>query len=303
MNSTLTESLRPEQILQQDAQFDLGQVQLLKIAGADAEQFLQGQFTCDVAKISKGLASYGAYCNVKGRVQANFILFQYQQDYYCYFAEAIAQHCHDVLKKYAMFSKVELTVLNDWYGFAAYQQQLTSQPMSVESDDSGVIINIGGKYPALLAIRQKAASPFTIEQQQDQSAWKLLTYLNGVVAITPNTIDVFLPHELQLEQLGAISYDKGCYLGQEIIARMHYRGKSKFALYFFTADTKLNLNAGDEIIMSGENRAMGKVVNIIDGDKSYGLASLHHHEAGEISINNNTAKISTQLLTGAHMRE
>ncbi len=99
-----------------------------------------------------------------------------------------------------------------------------------------------------------------------------------VPIIYPQTSDKFLAHELNLDELNAIAFDKGCYTGQEIIARMQYRGKVKNRLYHYKLNSSLLPAPGDDIFTHTDNRACGSVVNSwLDNNESHALIILHEN--------------------------
>lgn len=173
----------------------------LKVTGIDATKFLQGQLTCDINQANPTKPLLGAHCNTKGRIESLFEIFKHDNAYFLLMPASIIQHAFDTLKKYALFSKVTLEI--------------------IELNDSGLSIEF----------------PNTFDE------WRLQQINKGIPTLFPETIGKFLPHDLNLPALNAVSFTKGCYLGQEIVARMQHLGKPKWHM----VATELPGNAGDEL--------------------------------------------------------
>lgn len=171
-----------------DTNTELG---LLKISGADASKFLQGQVTSDVTALANGQFTLSAHCNPQGRVISLFYLIHLNENYYLLMPRDMIALTQTALKKYAVFFKSTLEDATD--ELETILPQLNN--------------------PTLFDIHA------------------------GVPRIHPNTSGAFLPHDINLDQLGAISFEKGCYTGQEIIARMQYRGKLKKRMQSTKLDT------------------------------------------------------------------
>lgn len=224
---------------------ELVDVGLIRINGKDAKQFLQGQLTCDLEEISAEQSRFGAHCDVKGRIIANFRLFYYQNDYYFLLQNSTLPLLLASLKKYAVFSKVSLTeVSNDWQKIGLYgptikdlleeQKLYTAKENGVAKADHKLSLAIPGFMPRVILLAPVSDSISFIDSQFEQESvnhWHLLDIMAGIPIIYPETSGQFTPHQLNFTEIGGVSFNKGCYIGQEIIARMHYLGKSKSRLY------------------------------------------------------------------------
>lgn len=216
---------------------------LLTVEGKDANKFLQGQLTCDVNEISPTQTRLGAHCNPQGRVISLFRLYWLQDKYYLQMPRELLPIALASLKKYAVFFKVVLTDASDSLRQVGYQEQnlntFSSQfPTEI---DSAITLNgcIVTKIPGVKT-RFQLIGPHEHEiwnQIADQAAevspqeWEQSQITAGIPSIYPETSEKFLPHELNLPKLNGVNFKKGCYTGQEIIARMEYRGKLKNHLY------------------------------------------------------------------------
>jgi tRNA-modifying protein YgfZ len=209
--------------------YDLTDYGLLKVSGLDAKKLLQGQLTCDVEKITPTASCLGAHCNPQGRIISLFYLFLMQETYYLLMPRNMVELSMAALKKYAVFYKVALSDASHHFVIVGYRGKeiaLTMQTanIAVHASRHIIITDIKDKKSLWDTLVGKA-------QLADMNAWKCLDIHDGIPMIYPESSGQFLPHEINLHALNGISFDKGCYTGQEIIARMHYRGKLKTGLH------------------------------------------------------------------------
>ncbi len=192
---------------------------LLKISGSDAQKFLQGQLTCDVTKLQDTTSCMGAHCNPQGRIISLFYLFQWQEAYYLVMLREMIPIALHALKKYAIFYKTELNDVSNLFEIVGMTTTNTLVTNSI------VTIPVTATRHMIIREKQENTEPEKFHAHDDE--WLCLDITDGIPHIHPATSSKFLPHELNLPALHAVSFDKGCYTGQEIIARMHYRGKLK----------------------------------------------------------------------------
>lgn len=263
---------------------------LIRIKNTNAKTFLQGQLTCDVNKINELRASLGGYCELKGRLIASFRLFILQQDYYLALPADIANNCTKELQKYGMFSKVVIErgsdmnllpiIVGDSEFNQALQEILSLAELPVTPNDviqaaSFCIIRCHGEQARyLIAGATNDISSITTKLTQakliaSDNQWQLAEINAGIPTITADTIAQFTPHEVNLPRLDAVSFNKGCYRGQEIVARMHYRGKLKQHMYraSLNGDQTLALHPG-AALHTAEEKNTGYVVNCTFDNKT-----------------------------------
>lgn len=250
---------------------DLG---LLKVSGRDAKKFLQGQLTCQLDDITPQQSRLGAHCNPQGRIVSFFRLFLFQDSYYLQMPLDLLPIAAAALQKYAVFFQ---TTISD--ASTALQQlgcigdrvadfaTLPQQTDAVISLDQGIMIKLPGKLPRYVIISEPG-SYASLSPSLPYSAWKVLEIRTGIAQIHPETTGKFLPHELNLPALQAVSFNKGCYTGQEIIARMQYRGKLKKHLVVARAHTELTPVLGNPIYLTETTEACGTVVDYCQEDPS-----------------------------------
>lgn len=234
-----------EQITSENNSIDLVDLGLIRISGKDAKPFLQGQLTCDLEEVNTKESRIGAHCDVKGRIIAIFRLFLYQEDYYFLLQNSTLPLLLASLQKYAVFSKVVLTeVGKDWQKIGLYgsnvkdllekQGLYSTEVNGVAESDHKLSLSISGPVHRLILLAPLSDSIGNIGiqfEQQSVDHWHLLDIMAGIPTIYPETSGQFTPHQLNFLEISGVSFNKGCYIGQEIIARTHYLGKSKSRLY------------------------------------------------------------------------
>ncbi len=234
---------------------------LIQIEGTEAEKYLQGQLTCDVTKLAAGESTLTAHCDPKGKISALFRLIrQDEQTFYMLLKSALLPSALYQLKKYAVFSKVTFTSL-DWQILGA-------------AGTKG--IEKCGQFSAQIRIDVKAQQPrvillhptrLAIEATVEAEAWDLLDIQDGVPSLAVTTQLEFIPQALNLQSVEqAISFQKGCYIGQETVARAKYRGANKRALFIFAAQTESLPEIGSALEMAlGDNwRATGTITSAVN---------------------------------------
>lgn len=249
-------------LIQKSEYLDLSTLGVIKIVGDQAETFLQGQFTCDVTQVTSSRGSLGALCNHQGRVLAVFWLLKKNDDYYCILPHSLITDFIQHLSKFAVFSKVTLEALNTDYflygcvGAASRElllkqyDQIPSESFEVIACDQDLLVQIPAASSRYLVLRR---TPLIAEEINNQDlSWKSLNIISGQAMIYPETKGIVTPHMLNLHQLDAVSFNKGCYVGQEIIARTHYLGKSKRHLCQAKIQAIVNLQPGSQIIAEGQ---------------------------------------------------
>lgn len=247
---------------------DLSELGIIKVSGTDAANFLQGQITCDVLKLEK--PTWSACCDRKGRMLANFWIWTDHQDYFLLLPKALLESLQHHLKKYVVISKVKLSIQEDSWVVTGITQpntpihhpQITNIALS-DSFNRQILI---GPYDVMQTLWNQLILNNT--HPIGNSAWQLLNIRAGITTISLKTQALFTPQMINLQLLGGISFTKGCYVGQEIIARTQHLGQLKRHLYRASVHSTTPLNLGDEIF-NEQHEAMGVITE---------LASCSEHE-------------------------
>ena len=180
---------------------NLLQFQQLTIEGEDAEKFLQGQLTCDVTKLGLSYQA-AAIGNLKGRIEFGiWIKKQAEKHYDLVISADCAASLQAHLNKYGAFSKFD-----------------TSAPVAI--------------YPCVLDDKPTFSHKESHDSAEDVTAWAQCSIATGNYWIIAATQGEFQPQELRLHQRGGMDYDKGCYLGQEVIARIYFKSAPKAFLHY-----------------------------------------------------------------------
>ncbi|WP_411380761.1 YgfZ/GcvT domain-containing protein [Pseudomonas sp. MPB26] len=268
---------------------------ILAVRGADASKFLQGQLTCNLNYLSDTQASLGARCTQKGRMQSSFrILLQGDGVLLAMTTELLEPQLAD-LKKYAVFSKSKLTdesVAWARFGLVNADPALASLGLELPAETDSV-----ARHEALIALR---VSPGRAElwvpaeqaesvrsqlaehlQQADLNEWLLGQIRAGIGQVMPQTRELFIPQMLNLQAVGGVSFKKGCYTGQEIVARMQYLGKLKRRLYRLRLDTTQLPEPGTPLFSPNHNSSIGEVVLAAKADQTVELLAVLQAEAAD----------------------
>lgn len=240
--------------------------ELLQVQGRDAVSFLQGQLSCDVTTANTQDTLLGCYCNLQGRMQAAFRLFQHQEDILLLLPTGMASTMHTALQPYAVFSKVTLTPnpsdlkLLGGLGtsFDSISTDAAIQTISLP-DDPQRLLWIGSNN-ALTALQENLTHSFPC---LPTTTWRLQDIIHGIANVFPTTLARWLPHRVNYHLAGGISFTKGCFLGQEVIARLHYRGQLKHHAYRIRLHVSLPIAAGAPIMLPTTDAPVGYIVDSV----------------------------------------
>lgn len=271
---------------------DLNHLGLLEIAGTEATTFLQGQVTNDIKLLTGTNAHYSAYCNPKGRMLALFLAFA-QRDYlYLQFNRSLLEPIMKRLKMYVMRSKVEIKDASESivkFGIngpeaalilASSFTKIPTQDYELVSLDNGAVLKLPSisNHARFQIFTDAENAPIiwnvlkTKARLVGKPCWDWLEIQAGIPDIEPATQEQFVPQMLNLDILNAINFKKGCYTGQEIVARTHYLGSVKRRTYLTSLDTEQAPNVGDKVLDAAQNE-VGQIVRTAP-NASNGYAAL-----------------------------
>jgi len=222
---------------------DLSALSVLRIAGPDAAGFLQGQFTDDVAALGPGEAQYGAWCSPKGRMLANFLIRRSGESIFeLLLPESLSEAIAKRLRMFVLRSRVTVSDASSEsvrLGIGgpdagdAVRRALGAAPAvgAVASFDDRLVAALPGPRYVITVAPDAAGACWerlaSVCRTAGFAAWQWLTIRAGVPVITAPTSDLFVPQAANWDALGGISFQKGCYAGQEIVARTQYLGRLK----------------------------------------------------------------------------
>ena len=224
----------------------------IRFSGSDAGDFLHSQLSADVLGLASGDSVFACYCEPKGRVLALMLVYRAADDFIIIMSKSLVKAIADRLKIYRMRSSVSIDVLED-HSIAGMQSD--DAPVSAGSETH--TIRLPGSKLWLLTGSQKTAVDSDAALQGE---WKIAELRLGISWLQPETSGQFLPQMLGFEELGAINYQKGCYPGQEIVARTHYLGKVKRHPRLINCKFSVAPKPMDKISLVGDDKAYDAVV-------------------------------------------
>ena len=213
---------------------------VIRVAGEEATKFLQGQLTQDVALLGLSEARLAAFCNAKGRMQASFIVFKRSHD------EVLLICSRDLLaatlKRLSMFVLRAKAKLSDasaefaLYGVAGNAiEQIAASAFpawtKVDLDAANMVFFHAGAGHQRALWCAPAGTPVPQGPPVDLALWHWLEVQSGIAMVTQPIFEAFVPQMLNYESVGGVSFKKGCYPGQEVVARSQFRGTLKRRAY------------------------------------------------------------------------
>ena len=235
----------------------------IRVEGDDRIQFLQGQLTQDINLISQDKALYAGFCNPKGRVLAFMLCYVAHESIHIQLDNSIKESILKKLKMYVLRSKVSLNLLEETFtsiGFVGTKAlverniQIPKNHLDIVQYQDVMIMRIGhdseryqlmgenSKVNEFIKLNFSAYSTMSLDD------WNNLNILDGIPDIYPTTQEAFIPQSLNMDLIEGINFKKGCYTGQEIVARTHYLGKVKRRMYRAFIKSQVDLNPGDQIL-------------------------------------------------------
>jgi len=234
----------------------------ISLKGEEQTSYLQGQVTCDVTSSNDNNILIGAHCNAKGKVFSAFRLINRDAAHLLIQPKASLSNSITELKKFGVFAKVEITETHELKLFALIgeqtasllQQHFNQVPDSltpVVQSNTTTLVYIAGKQARYLLIDKENVLDTIINQLNlpiyQSSVWSLLEINEGFPQLSNDSSGEYVPQMLNLQAINGISFTKGCYLGQETVARMQYLGKNKRALYSLKGQLAHSLESDDVI--------------------------------------------------------
>lgn len=202
---------------------DLSPYAVLRVTGDDAAAFLHAQFTNDVEALAVDAAQWNGWCTPKGRLLATFLLARRKDEFLIVLPAEIAATIAKRLGMFVLRSKVKIADASADYARRGLIDAVDAPaPMRVADRNGAIVLGLGAGRALMLAPPAGAPAANT-----DADAWELASIRAGVPTVTAATQEAFVPQMANFELLGGVSFKKGCYPGQEIVARMQYRGGLK----------------------------------------------------------------------------
>ena len=224
--------------------------------GVDAANFLHNQLSNDFLLLPPDQARLAAFCNAKGRMQASFIGFKTSpEDVWLVLQQDLLAQTLKRLRMFVMRAKVVLNDVSEQYEVRgvmgdAVPASLAAAPWSLQLDAQAWTVRI---YPALSLGRALQIVPKGAESEPASGSlqdWLLSEVFSGVADVQAATFEAFVPQMLNYESVGGVNFQKGCYPGQEVVARSQFRGTLKRRAY--PVSSSAALQAGEEVFSAAD---------------------------------------------------
>lgn len=257
---------------------DLSQFGLLAVDGDDAGSFLQGQLTNDIKLLTGDNSQYAGYCSAKGRLLALFLVHARDGRFFLQCNGALTEAVMKRLRMYVLRSKVNIADMSDGLvriGLAGSHAEsallraygsVPQAPHTLVSAQDTRILRLPGETPRFLVylpVEHAAAAWQALRADctpAGAAVWEWLEIRAGIPDVTPATQEAFVPQMLNLDALDGISFKKGCYTGQEIVARTHYLGKVKRRTRLAHAASATAPQPGEPVFGADSGEPVGMVV-------------------------------------------
>jgi len=254
----------------QPGRYPLAQLAVIRLQGPDRVKYLHGQVTCDVQALVPGQQSLGAHCDAKGKMWADFRLLVLEESLLLLTKASLLARQLPELKKYAVFSKVEIADVSADLPVVGLAGQgtdaLVRDSLGLEGDSGLIPGGLACRIETdrwLLVSHELPASLAALPAQPEADWWGL-----EILAGLPHLADVhqgeWIPQMLNLQALGGISFTKGCYLGQETVARAKYRGANNRGLFILQGEAHQTVSPGAvlEVQLGEQWRRGGEVMDV-----------------------------------------
>lgn len=248
---------------------------IIKVMGEDASRFLQGQLTCNINDLTDSNSFFAAFCNAKGRTISTLLILKKEEAYFLILPAELIDKVINKLKMYILRSDVQLTNATNNLCLTGITSSELNLSISFPETDfavkngSEIIIKFpstDNRYLCINSVSQGKALWTQLTQKDNflasnSSTWNYQDISIGLPWLTELTSEEYIPQMLNIDKLGGISFEKGCYTGQEVIARTHYLGKAKRELFLAECSTSALLESNTHIISDDGEQTIGKVIS------------------------------------------
>lgn len=248
-------------------------LQALRVSGADAETFLQGQLSSDLRELTPARAQWSSWNSPKGRMLAFVLLVRDGDAVDLWMPAGLVPAIHKRLRMFVLRSKVTVDDLGAGRGalglvgaraadaLAAAHLPVPSEPRAVAAGDGAQVLRTLGTDPRYLVLGSPgvlAAAP-----SPDALAWRAGDIDAGLPTVFPETQDRWVAQMANLDQFGAIGFEKGCYTGQEVVARLHYLGNLKKRMFRLAGDGPAPVPGAAIHVAGGDGQSVGDIVDAV----------------------------------------
>jgi folate-binding protein YgfZ len=251
----------------------------LQISGADRLPFLQGQLTQDVERLRPAEALLAGWASPKGRLLCVVWLIDWQDSVWMILPNELADRVMKRLQMFVLRSAVTISKPADVSVYPVGSALLPATEIpNISLEKSDINYCFSNKLSAIISPKNISdmallisSTPANSNAPADAASWRQRCIAAGIPQVYASTHEEFVPQMLNLDLLDAISFTKGCYVGQEIVARTQNLGRIKRRMYAFRADAQLHLQPGQAVYSGSET--VGQIVDsVADGGKTTMLA-------------------------------
>jgi len=246
----------------------------IKVAGTDAEKFLQGQFSNDISSIKEDSYQFSSYSTNQGKVISLLRIIKDQDSFLLLLTTDISEYFMSKLSMYVLMSKVEIEIMSNYkvYGLSGTASTETIKNNNYENsvfekEDCYILNNTSERVSSAIVIHKSNDKLDSLPRFFTSMSFsslefntnKLADMMRGFLRIDMTTKEKYIPQVLNMEILNGISYKKGCYTGQEIVARTHYLGKIKKRIFSIETESE-SMKYGD-VIHNIDSESIGEVIS------------------------------------------
>ena len=286
--------------------FDHSDFGIIRASGEDSEFFLQGQLTNDITEVTSEHSQLSGYCTPKGRLLATMRVISHDGDFLLLLPRERLTAVLQRLSMFILMSKVTLTDASDelrtigLHGDCATALPESESPPQADScvaaKDDVTIVRIAADAPRFLLVGSAGAITQRLQHLAETTTpatdqlWRLLDIRAGLPTVFDATAETFVPQMLNMHLVNGVSFSKGCYTGQEVVARMHYLGKLKRRMYHVAIEGECPAS-GAELYspQSQSGQGSGKIVMgavTAEGDcEALAVIEVANAEAGQLRLN------------------
>ena len=257
----------------------------IKVAGTDAEKFLQGQFSNDISSIKEDSYQFSSYSTNQGKVISLLRIIKDQDSFLLLLTTDISEYFMSKLSMYVLMSKVEIEIMSNYkvYGLSGTASTETIKNNNYENsvfekEDCYILNNTSERVSSAIVIHKSNDKLDSLPRfftsmnfsSLEFNTNKLADMMRGFLRIDMTTKEKYIPQVLNMEILNGISYKKGCYTGQEIVARTHYLGKIKKRIFSIETESE-SMKYGD-VIHNVDSESIGEVISNTQDVQSLNIA-------------------------------
>ena len=246
--------------------FNLKELSVIEVTGEDDAEFLHGQFTNHIKNLGSAFR-LAAYCQPQGRILALMRVFKKEDSYYLVMPCDLVEGFIKRLSMFILRSKVAIKLRDDLtvYGLIGLQENLPAvDEIAIQGEVVLARVADWGNQQRAMAIAPKTVLSSKYTEAAESARWFESEIETSTPWVFAKTKEAFIPQWINLEKIGGLVFDKGCYPGQEIISRVQHIGSTPRRMTIVKADSNVALSANDDVFFDGE--ACGNVVMSVTKD-------------------------------------